>query len=1393
MATPALLLLGLAGSPPAASADAAPRYFPGAPLDCPNGVCPDCEKLGLAPGANSGVPTWFENSCPDHLAADVKYCIDLMWTHTNHEGESTIHNDLDHQGAPYNILVIFCSFAIGAMVRFVTMDTGIPYTVVLFLLGMAWGALSRMNAFEKKMANYVALADMDPHLIFHIFLPALIFESAFAMHIPTFKKVICHCLILAVPGIMLAAGLTGAVAKAAFTDYDWPWTACLLFGTILSATDPVAVVALLKDLGASPVISTMIEGESLFNDGTAIVFFNVLLDSVLVKNCSPSPWSSCFYAGAGDKCSCSEFDCEMPMSAGEVVLEFFKVSLGGPLIGFVVARVTVFSLNKVFNDPLIEITTTLVAAYVTFFVAEGMLHVSGVLGCVVCGCWLSHFRQCISPEVEHTMHHFWEMTVYLTNTMIFLLAGIIVSRKAFDSVTYSDFVYLLIIYCACNVVRFLVIGCFMPLLLRFEYKLTFSSTMLVGWGGLRGAVGLALALLIEANEDVAYETVRTKFIFHVAGIVILTLCVNGTTTGKLVAHFKLDKVPDRNKRMMKERFRALLHDQHETIRDLREEALYYDTNWEVADRMTDLKSRLKDGHADPFNKKGEEIGAGETAAERKNGLLEDARCVYLNAVVGSVHNQESRGTLSRRGVRKLLQWVAEARELKPTESNPLCVLMGSQVQPLFDVKESRGQKVGAKVLSGYGRISVQRKWREAFDITLGFIECHKLACSRVVSICTKLEGAVMEQHCKAAIVEANRHLLQPSLQLPEISCGIKTKQAARSVLNHMRLMLGTMAHNGRIDATDRAELRSLIETRMQDLRRMPGSIEPPTSTEILASTAWFQSAEPMAQESLLQLASAPGSLLVEGAVRPLAAKKGVEPGVPDRLSADAAAGYDIGSKKDLPGIYIIISGIVELRVGRKLYQYGSGYTVGLQQLLCPGVVSGRRFSDVWTVTRCSFLYLDAASVYGLADRYPSLNSALWRQAGENGARILMGMEQKWQPPVWDVARVRRQAQRGQVEHVLDPVEGFKPEDRRLVQLHQPCVYVLLRGRCWEYEIEQEDGEETEIVQINAFRFPCLLPSTFKFATFSENAVLYAMDEEMTGGDRARRLWGRLRAKIKSINLWAGLRGEKYKKCAIAIAFGRTPATEELQAFALAETQGRTQSGPNPRTGSVPPLQLDRSEVFAESVMDSQQLALARKKPQSERPKARDLQELLSRLGNENRALREALGPAPSRGVTGSDPNPLQSGSRRFLGASALSSGLGGRYSSGTMDEGLSTPLLGAEAPPPATALPLYDLRELASLHREGVLTDSEFAAAKARALGISPQADASSSRSPPPPRAPALLLPTNSPGSGSLRGGGGLSPTLAPSDGGTLSPRLDPTDRQLVAELKLKYLPSRPS
>lgn len=185
------------------------------------------------------------------------------------------------------ILFIGVSLFLGMASRHLLAGTVVPYTVALLLLGIGLGGLEygTTNGLGLLGDSIRMWANIDPNLILFVFLPALLFESSFAMDFHQIKRGFTQMLLLAAPGVVISTFFLGVVLVKIF-PYDWSWSTGLLLGGLLSATDPVAVVALLKELGASKKLSTLIEGESLMNDGTAIVVFRLYLQLVLGQNFS---------------------------------------------------------------------------------------------------------------------------------------------------------------------------------------------------------------------------------------------------------------------------------------------------------------------------------------------------------------------------------------------------------------------------------------------------------------------------------------------------------------------------------------------------------------------------------------------------------------------------------------------------------------------------------------------------------------------------------------------------------------------------------------------------------------------------------------------------------------------------------------------------------------------------------------------------------------------------------------------------------------------------------------------------------------------------------------------------------------------------------------------------
>ena len=448
------------------------------------------------------------------------------------------------------------ALVIGAGTRHFMKNSPLPFTVSLLLFGFIFGVMNRFGWFGSLEFLYESInwaAEIDPHLILYVFLPTLIFEAAFGMDVHTFRKSVSNAILLAVPGIILALVLTAAIImgmKAGGLGFEgWGWTMALLFGTVVSATDPVAVVALLKELGASKKLGTLIEGESLLNDGTAIVIFSVLLLSITGGEASTGP-----------------------------VLEFLRVAFGGILVGVIFGWITLRWVKRVFNDAMIEISLIIAAAYLTFFVAEHFFHVSGVLGLVALGLMMGGIGNTrISPEVKHFLHEFWEIAAFIANTLIFIIVGVVIASDV--TFTGMGLLKLLIIYVGIHLVRALVIALLYPFMRRLGYGLPRKDAYVLWYGALRGAIGLALALMVAGEAGIAKE-IRDDFLFYTAGIVSLTLLINATTIKFLVRKLGLTRIAPAKALMLARAKSYLRNATEESITQFRNDRYIKRANWD---------------------------------------------------------------------------------------------------------------------------------------------------------------------------------------------------------------------------------------------------------------------------------------------------------------------------------------------------------------------------------------------------------------------------------------------------------------------------------------------------------------------------------------------------------------------------------------------------------------------------------------------------------------------------------------------------------------------------------------------------------------------------------------------------------------------------------------------
>jgi len=371
---------------------------------------------------------------------------------------------------------------IASLVAIAVRRLHVPYLVALVVVGLLLTSQSTVNF------------DLTPELILALFVPPLVFEAAFHLNFNELRRSLSAILVLAVPGVLLTTLIVGGMLKLG-TSLSLP--VALVFGALISATDPVAVVALFRVLGVPKRLAVLVEGESLLNDGTALVLFNLMLAVVLTGQ----------------------------FGLVNSLIDFVRVSVGGIVLGLGLGWAVSRLIARI-DDYLIEITLTTVLAYGVYLLAE-QFQVSGVLAVVAAGLICGNMSvQGMSPTTRIVLFSFWEYVTFLVNSLVFLLIGLQVDfsalLSAWQPILWAVGAVLLARVVVVYGLSWLTGRLIEPISLRWQHVLT--------WGGLRGALSLALALSLPAAFGPDRFLLRTMAF----GVALFTLLVQATTMNSLI-------------------------------------------------------------------------------------------------------------------------------------------------------------------------------------------------------------------------------------------------------------------------------------------------------------------------------------------------------------------------------------------------------------------------------------------------------------------------------------------------------------------------------------------------------------------------------------------------------------------------------------------------------------------------------------------------------------------------------------------------------------------------------------------------------------------------------------------------------------------------------------------
>lgn len=425
----------------------------------------------------------------------------------------------------------------------------LPYTVVLFLYGIIVGAVARLVA----PGVAAALGEIPPELLFYIFLPVLIFEGSFAMNVHALRRVFWQTLILATVGIVINTAILGCAVKVVYRD--WSWYAAFLLGSLLSATDPVAVVSLLKNLSVNKHITAMVDGEAVMNDGTAIIIFSLLLPAAKAGHVTMPVW--------------------------KILLQCIRLALLPVVIGPAFGFIQGFWLRRA-KDGLTKACVTVSVTYVSYHVAAQWIGASGVLTLFFQGIFLSYYYPSLFPGVEgsNLISSTWEFLVHLGNTVLFSLVGVILVADVAPTVEPIDIAIVLGMYAVMIIARLVMLESLLPVLNRFEYKIDQRKVLLMVHAGLRGGVAATLALAVQQGglkEGVPILKVT-------CGVVLLTLLVNATSAEYVVGLLGFRSKEEYRVRQVQYAMEYLYNTEGKALERVKRDTKYRNANWQGVEK-----------------------------------------------------------------------------------------------------------------------------------------------------------------------------------------------------------------------------------------------------------------------------------------------------------------------------------------------------------------------------------------------------------------------------------------------------------------------------------------------------------------------------------------------------------------------------------------------------------------------------------------------------------------------------------------------------------------------------------------------------------------------------------------------------------------------------------------
>lgn len=728
----------------------------------------------------------------------------------------------------------------------------LPYTVCLFIEG-AIITFSLRGTDMYSVESFISNSSFISSIILYMFLPILIFGEAMNLNWHHVMSGLIQSLWLAGPGVVVGALL---MAVAAMYFMNWSFAHACIFGAILSATDPVAVVALLKTAGASHQLTILITGESILNDGSAIVLYELFV----------------------------QIASGVPPTGQNVIIFFLTNAVCSVLLGIGIGLFT----NKLMRfldggnkkvDIAVQICVTILTAYLSFIVAQQYIEISGVLCSATAGLMLARYAP---PFILYhsQMHHVWSILEWVCNTLIFFIAGLVSADRMWQFFKIEDIWEILIMYIILMGIRVIMVVLFYPILSRGKLTVTVHDSIFIVWAGLRGALGIALALGLTSLQVINAST-SNEMLVHVVGCVSLTLLINASFAKTLLSYLGLsEELRTSNKEielileLMQERFSIRMKKSLKF--NISPSATAYGCNHSSVTAYCTLLAKYSDAERPSYDLKNDirmQLLALNTNASSQSmdglGLnpylckylrqqfYENLRTYYLNSIKD--------GTIQRASYssQALLSSLDEALDFTDQPLQDWKVVsstinnMGQFVEAVGFYTDNVINKILGYKYSYLKMYFISRKLRRIMYILTNYIDAHEFA---QVNIPTFLGGSEKDAYWlteeltikneSIELVDKAKAYLNSQFQ-PETTAKFYEQRAARSLLNNQSSLVRAMVKEGSLNDFVASKILGIIEKDQIKLNKLREDLNREFISEYMRSST-LESKSIVGRELIMQ-------------------------------------------------------------------------------------------------------------------------------------------------------------------------------------------------------------------------------------------------------------------------------------------------------------------------------------------------------------------------------------------------------------------------------------------------------------------------------------------------------------------------------------------------------------